>query len=274
MGNSSKVNKLNDLTPKEWLPFTRTWFVHYSRKRKEEVKLHPAKFPEEMAEQFIRFFTKKGAAVLDPFLGTGSTLVACQNSGRKGIGIELQAKYVALARKRVDRSQRIIHGDAAETEKLDLPELDLVFTSPPYGPMLNKRYGEIIKDRRGRGLDVNYSSNKDDLGNSGSYQEFISRLVSIFLQIKPKIKDGGHLVVILQNYMHQKEYRPLAWDVGKELSRHFQFRGERIWCQDNKQLLPYGYRYCFIPNVHHHYCLVFRKTGGQDEINLKTLRML
>lgn len=267
MGNSSKINTLNDLTPKEWLPFTRTWFIHYSRKRKEEVKLHPAKFPEEMVEQFIRFFTKEGAVVLDPFAGTGSTLVACQNSGRKGIGIELQEKYVEIARQRINLPgkipQKIIPGDAAKIkeyiEKYDLPELDLVITSPPYGPMLNKRYGEIIKERKNKSLDINYSDDRNDLGNAASYEEFISRLADIFLQIKPKIKERGHLVVILQNYMHQKEYRPLAWDVGKELSKHFQFRGERIWCMDNKTLLPYGYRYCFIPNVHHHYCLIFRK---------------
>ena len=49
----------------------------------------------------IRFFTKKGEVVLDPFVGVGSTLKACAMEGRKGIGFELNAKYVALTRDRL-----------------------------------------------------------------------------------------------------------------------------------------------------------------------------
>ncbi len=256
MGNSSKVNRLNDLTPQEWLPFTRTWFVHYSKKRAENEKLHPAKFPEELVEQFIRFFTKEGATVLDPFAGTGSTLVACQNSGRYGIGIELQEKYCQIARERVDRSQKAIHGDAAAVHAL--PPVDLLITSPPYGPMLNKD-GLISRERRSKGLDVSYSEDSADLGNAGSYEEFIARLVDVLIKYKPILTRGGHLILIIQNYMHKGEYKPLAWDVGRELAAHFQFRGEKIWCMDNKKLMPYGYRYSFVPNVHHHYCLIFRK---------------
>lgn len=268
MGNSSKVNLLNDLTPPEWLKFTKTWFVHYPGKRKEGEINHPAKFPEKLAEEFIRFFTKEGQVVFDPFLGTGSTLVAAQRSGRKGIGIELQQKYVDFAREKVmvetgdHKSQIIIQGDAARTDEYwkerSLPVVDLVFTSPPYGYMLNKE-GELSRRRRKEGLDVAYSIDKRDLGNSESYDEFMRKLLDIFLKIKPKIKAKGHLIIIMQNYMHKGEYKMLAWDIGRELAKHFQFRGEKIWCQNHKTLLPYGYRYCFVPNVHHHYCLIFRK---------------
>ena len=48
--------------------------------------------------------------------------------------------------------------------------------------------------------------------------------------------------------------------VAREMKKHYQLRGERIWLQDNKTLFPYGYRYSFVPNVHHHYCLIFKKT--------------
>lgn len=258
MGNSSKENRLNDLSPSDWLKFTKTWFVHNPPPRKKSEILHPAKYPENLIEEFIRFFTKKGEVVLDPFLGTGSTLVACDHSGRKGIGIELQLKYADVARQRVPASQRIIQGNAANVELFDLPEIDFLITSPPYGPMLNKK-GLVSKDRTKKGLDVHYSEDPHDLGNAASYEDFLGRLVNIMVAIKPKLKPGKYAVLILQNYMDKGEYRTLAWDVAKELSKHFQLRGERIWCQDNKTLYPYGYRYSFVPNVHHHYCLIFRK---------------
>src|SRR3989344_3307598 len=103
MSNSSEDNRLNELSAQEWLKFTKTWFVHNPPPRKKEEVLHPAKYPEDMIEQFVKFFTKTGGNVLDPFLGTGSTLVACYNCKRNGIGIELQEKYAKIAQERIKK---------------------------------------------------------------------------------------------------------------------------------------------------------------------------
>ena len=61
---------------------------------------HPATFPEGDIEKLIRYFTKKGHLVLDPFVGSGSTLVACRESERLGVGIELVPKWAEIAKKR------------------------------------------------------------------------------------------------------------------------------------------------------------------------------
>ncbi len=259
-------NRLNELSAQEWLRFTKTWFVHNPPRRKKNEALHPAKYPESMIAEFISFFTKPGQVVFDPFLGTGSTLVACEQTGRRGIGVELQEKYAGIARQRLEGNSgkhRVLQGDASALDSLweehSLPLLDFVITSPPYGMMLNKK-GLVSRERQREGLDVKYSADDRDLGNSRSYEEFLSRLVSIFQQLKPKIKEGGYLVIILQNYMEKGNYQTLAWDVANELKETYQFRGERLWLQDNKTLYPYGYRYSFVPNVHHHYCLIFRNS--------------
>lgn len=270
-------NRLNDLSAQEWLRFTKTWFVHNPPPRKKNEVLHPAKYPETMIEEFIRFFTKPGQVVFDPFLGTGSTLIAAHNANRNGIGIELQKKYADIAKSRVQEmetqlklsetgsklqcKQLVLLGNSAQCDQLwityNLPAVDMVITSPPYGPMLNKK-GLASKEREDEGLDTKYSDDPADLGNAASYADFVQRLVAILVKMKPKLKPGAYLVVILQNYMDKGEYQTLAWDVAKELSQRFQFRGERIWLQDNKTLYPYGYKYAFVPNVHHHYCLIFR----------------
>ncbi|MEK7276092.1 MAG: site-specific DNA-methyltransferase, partial [Chloroflexota bacterium] len=90
-------NLLNDLTPREWLKFQKSWFVHSPPPRKKGVLQHPAKFPETLAEEFIRFFTKKDQTVLDPMAGTGSALVAALRARRRSIGIELNPKYANIA---------------------------------------------------------------------------------------------------------------------------------------------------------------------------------
>lgn len=279
MTTKDTENRLNELSSGDWMRFTKTWFVHNPPARKKNEVLHPAKYPENMIQDFIEYFTKSGQVVFDPFLGTGSTLIACHQSKRKGIGIELQKKYANIAKERLEDlekqlksdeagsklhcQQLVLRGNSAEFkqfwEEYNLPGIDLVITSPPYGPMLNKKLGLVIKDRKEKGLDLKYSEDQEDLGNIVDYEDFIKRLVDIFVRIKDKVKERGYVVIILQNYMDKGEYKMLAWDFAREMAKHFQFRGERIWCQDHKTLYPYGYKYCFVPNVHHHYCLIFRK---------------
>src|SRR5512147_462990 len=106
-------NKLNNLTNKEWLKFQKSWFVHNPPPRKKGVLVHPAKFPETMAQEFIEFFTKQGETVLDPMAGTGSTLVAALRAGRNSVGIELNPKYAKIAEQIVlDEKQGL--GDKGE----------------------------------------------------------------------------------------------------------------------------------------------------------------
>lgn len=62
---------------------------------------HPAPFPVELPEQLIRLYTFKDDLVLDPFMGSGSALVAAARLGRRYIGYDLDGSYVEIARRRV-----------------------------------------------------------------------------------------------------------------------------------------------------------------------------
>ena len=62
---------------------------------------HPAPFPVELPERLIHLYTYEGDAVLDPFCGSGTTLVAAARTGRHGIGVDTDPEYVALANERV-----------------------------------------------------------------------------------------------------------------------------------------------------------------------------
>jgi site-specific DNA-methyltransferase (adenine-specific) len=71
------------------------------RCNKPNAPLHPTEKPLELVEHLIRLFTDAGDTILDPFMGSGTTGVACMRTGRKFIGIEMDAKYFQIASKRI-----------------------------------------------------------------------------------------------------------------------------------------------------------------------------
>jgi DNA modification methylase len=265
------TNKLNDLDSKTWLKFQKSWFVHNPPPRRKGVLRHPAKFPETMAQEFIEFFTKRGQTVLDPMAGTGSTLAAALRAGRHSYGIELNPGYAGIARQVIDEERQalgaaaadlkaeVFTGDAAQAATLGLPEVDYVLTSPPYWDMLHARGAATQKKRRETPeLDVFYSDDPHDLGNLHDYEEFLGKLVGIYAGLKPVLRDKAYLTVIVKNVKKGGKIYPLAWDLGRELGRVYTLKDEKIWCQDNQSLAPYGLGSAWVSNTFHHYCLQFR----------------
>ena len=63
---------------------------------------HPAPFPEELPARLIRLYTYEDDLVLDPFMGSGTTLVAAAEANRRGVGYDIDSAYVDLAKARLD----------------------------------------------------------------------------------------------------------------------------------------------------------------------------
>jgi len=88
-----------NITKKEFIDWTNgVW--SFSGESKKRVG-HPAPFPVELPLRCIKLFTYKDDTILDPFLGSGTTLIACINEKRKGIGVDIDEDYCELARKRL-----------------------------------------------------------------------------------------------------------------------------------------------------------------------------
>ena len=82
-GMSAPAERLNDLDGPVWVAHSVTVFESRPGSRSALKKEHPATFPEEDAARLIRFFTRRGGLVLDPFAGAGSTLIAAAREGRR-----------------------------------------------------------------------------------------------------------------------------------------------------------------------------------------------
>lgn len=92
----------SDITREEFLEWTNgVWTFNGESKKKIG---HPAPFPVELPKRCIKLFSYTKDTILDPFLGSGTTLIACLETKRKGIGIEVDKQYCALAKKRITNS--------------------------------------------------------------------------------------------------------------------------------------------------------------------------
>jgi DNA modification methylase len=260
----------NSDAAQEARPRRPAWSVVKPPPREKAVLLHPAKFPETLVAQFIEDFSNPGDLVFDPMAGTGSALVAARRIGRRSAGIELNPSFIEIIRARLQQEDMfgarraedvLLCGDATDDRIYSQlpPIIDYVVTSPPYWDMLRMKGAETQKKRRGAGLLVFYSNHPHDLGNLSDYDSFLDMLLRAYRLVIARLKPGGFMTVIVKNVKKRGTIYPLAWHLALGLSPEMELRHEQMWCQDDLKLAPYGYRYAWVSNTFHHYCLHFRK---------------
>lgn len=251
--------KCNDLTGKEWLQNSFSIWRDLSKTKEEKALKHPASYPISLCEKLIKTFAKKGARVLDPFNGIGSTTVAAKNLGCEAAGIDLSEEFCQIAQERIGESEKItvINGDSFEVLK-ELPEnyFDICITSPPYWDILNMKRSADQKDS------VNYSDKENDIGNISDYDGFISTLSSLFALVKRDLKKGGYCIVNVMDIRKKSKFYPLHSDLATALQKiGFVYDDLIIWDRqsDYNNMRPLGYPYKFRINKVHEYLLIFMK---------------
>lgn len=249
------------------------WLIVKPPPREKGVLLHPAKFPETLIEIFLNDFSCPGQRIFDPMAGTGSTLLAALARQREAYGIELNPQFHRIARERITRylpslpnllessNWKLVCGDAAEAKNYaELPPaFDYIITSPPYWDMLRMKGAETQQKRKDAGLLQFYSDDVRDLGNVTDYRSFLDSLAKIYRFVATRLAPGGYFTIIVKNVKKRGVIYPLAWDLALQLSDELQLCHEQFWCQDDQRLAPFGYRYAWVSNTFHHYCLHFRK---------------
>ncbi len=92
---------ISDITKEEFIQWTNGMWT-FSGESKKRIG-HPAPFPLELPKRCIKLFSYIGDTVLDPFAGSGTTLIEAQRLNRKGIGVEISREYFELAKKRIEK---------------------------------------------------------------------------------------------------------------------------------------------------------------------------
>lgn len=272
-------NKLNDLTGSEWLYWTNTLYetnfppdpTHSHR------KIHGAMKPPELMAEIIRFFSKQGELILDPFAGVGGTLLGAQLAGRQAIGVELNPCWIetyqyiinhyhinvgeiipSVERTAGEKKYSIIQGDCVETMQcFENESFAAIITDPPYGC-----YHGSSGFKRETNFNMYNPGDCRDFGNSQSYDAFFDKIKLFGGEAYRVLKKGRYLVLLIGDRYYQGEYFPLGVRVAETLKGvGFKWKGIRIWWNKATQrpLKPYAIKSCFIPNITHQNILIMRK---------------
>ena len=240
-----KPNNINCLTAKDWLKSQiGVWQFFYESRDIRDKNLHPATFPISLAKKIISLFTHEGELVLDPFVGSGTTLVAAQDLNRNAIGFDLQEKYVELCVKRLasnnlfnQAQQIVIQDDALHIPNyLEPNSVGLIWTSPPYANLLNRKRKN--KSRRERdneqlGKVEQYSQDPRDLGTM-SLDEYTNAMGDIYEKLLLLLRPKGHCVINVPDMWWENKRITIHVSLIEELrKRGYELRNTIIWDRTN-----------------------------------------
>ena len=258
--------KGNDLDGATWTRYSISVWNDIRKNHSQVRTNHPAMFPTSLVLRLIECFTTSNdKVILDPFLGSGSTIVAANQAEKSGIGLEVSQDYITLTKQRLQQSllfteskeHEIIKADARQLNKYIKPNsVSMCVTSPPYWDILNQKRSADGKAQR------NYGRNTDDLGSIKDYEEFLTELTKVFVGVLKVLIPGKYCVVNVMDIRKKDTFFPLHSDLARKMVEiGWIFDDLIIWDrrQDYNNLRPLGYPFVFRINKIHEYLLIFKK---------------
>lgn len=206
-----KTTKFNDLNLNRWKEYDdilteSLWILDKRDKSGAHNAGYWGNFIPQIPNQFLRRYTKQGEWVLDPFLGSGTTLIECKRLGRNGIGVELLPEVVEIANRNIYAEKNIfnvktevINADSTELDfkqelkKRNLKSVQFLIMHPPYW--------DIIK----------FSDNKKDLSNAKSVEEFLNLFNRVVDNTYDILDNGRYFAIVIGDKYSQGEWIPLAF---------------------------------------------------------------
>ena len=212
----TKQNKINDLNLNRWKEYDdiitdSLWILN----KRDNSGVHHAgywgNFIPQIPNQLLRRYTKKGEWVLDPFLGSGTTLIEAQRLGRNAVGIELSKKVLDQTKKNIAKEENpnnvkleFINSDSASVDLkstlsiLDIKSFQFQIFHPPYW--------DIIK----------FSDSKSDLSNTKSIEDFLKGFGKVLDNCLPHLDKKRYAAVVISDKYSGGEWIPLGFYVMQE----------------------------------------------------------
>jgi DNA modification methylase len=263
--------KANDLSGGEWTRNSISVWADIRKSPQEEQLHHPALFPEMLVRRLIQSFTTRGEKiVLDPFVGSGSTLVAAYGLRKQGIGLEIYPEFIDLAKMRLQQhgleldgegapEPVIFQADARHLTQYVKKTVDLCVTSPPYWDILEQKRTADYKETR------RYGEYENDLGRIRDYDRFLTELDKVWAGVHELLKPSGYLIVIVMDLRKRDKFFPYHMDLARQITSvgtpPFFLDDIIIWNRqaEYNNLRSLGYPYKFRINKVHEFILIFQK---------------
>jgi DNA modification methylase len=239
------LTHINCMSAKDWLKSQLgVWQFFYEARDIRDKKIHPATFPIALANKIIKLFTHEGELVIDPFVGSGTTLVAAHDLNRNAVGFDLHKKYIEVCKSRMltdniyNNSQQLaIEDDARNIPEYFEPEtVSLIWTSPPYANLLNrKRKNKSRRDRKNEQLGQieQYSQNERDLGTM-SLEAYTTAMGVIYEKLLPLLRPKAHCLINVPDMWWENKRITIHIALVEELrKRGYELRNIIIWDRTN-----------------------------------------
>lgn len=261
--DQSEQGRTDGLDGKTWLRYSISIWDDV-KTSDERAYGHPAMFPCSMTDKLLEIFNRGGGLVLDPFMGSGSTVCSAYSKRMRSAGFELSGEYIELAKKRLEEIQgvpefypQLFNDSSLNLLKYVAPEsVSLCVTSPPYWNILSQKRTADGKTMR------NYGNNPGDLGNIGQYQDFLNSLKEIFARVYISLERMAYCIVVVMDIRKKSCFYPLHMDITAKMQEiGFTLDDIIIWDrrQEYNNLRPLGYPSVFRVNKVHEFILIFQK---------------
>jgi DNA modification methylase len=236
-----------------------TWATHQGNYR--------GNWAPQIPRNLILRYTQPGEWVLDPMVGSGTTLVECKLLGRNGIGVDINYEALMLAFDRLNFEPqnlyeilpsteiRLYHGDARNLECISDESIDLIATHPPYANIITYSKGKFIEG---------------DLSRLHSVDKYLDAMTEIAKECFRVLKSGRHCAILIGDTRRHKHYVPIAFRVMERFLRvgfilqedvikvQWKMKGTRErWHRQSKRdfLL-----------IYHEHLFIFRKPQKDEDI--------
>jgi len=219
-----KKTSINDLDLANWREYDdivtdSLWRIPERDRSGAHVADYHGNFVPQIPDQAMRRYTRAGDIVIDPFLGSGTTLIQCRRMGRHGIGIELNPEIEKLARERIrsETNQHKIktlssHADSSDTSKtpaLLRRKLKQIGRDQAQLAILHPPYHSIIR----------FSESPADLSNCPNVETFLESFGRVVDNLTPFLEDGRYLVLVIGDMYEKGEWIPLGFYCMQEVLR-------------------------------------------------------
>jgi len=218
-----KTNKINNINLNRWKEYKEIitdslWLFDKRDSSGAHLAWYWGNFIPQIPHQLMLRYTKKGEWVLDPFVGSGTTLIECRRLGRNGIGIDINPEVVEKAKQLIEKEPNrfnvttdIIVGDSVQIdfkkllEERNIKKVQLIIMHPPYY--------DIIK----------FSSNPCDLSNAQTVSKFLEMFGKVVDNVTPVLEDNRYLAVVIGDKYSKGEWIPLGFYVMNEVMKREKF---------------------------------------------------